>query len=649
MQVLKHEKIVLWSVLLIFKTTVWCAAQQTGADCPPLSTDPESLSCRMEEAWQLFYKKEYDQTLALLHRMGKYTAPQSLLNAHRMKLMGIVYWEKIKDDSCYSYTEAAARIYLAQNNFAYASSAYKTLGAVMNRKVELEKAAPLFYKAIDLAEQAGSDSLKINPFMNLADVFGQLGDPIKERSYISKAYALSKKYKHRMAISITGSDLIFCYIEASMLDSARHLAQEVLKDMKDNRALKACGHLAMAIWETAQGNWDAANRNYLQIKTDSTISEYHRITFSNSYAKFLKKRKLYKEARPIFEDVITLAKHYKQRDLLYAASKEYYGMLEATKDYKRAFEIVKLNTEVRDSVYTLETQEKIRELNIKYETVEQERLLQASRVELAEQTNQRNLLLGGVILIALLGGGIVLRQRYRIQLADKTHEQESELAKQKLESLRQEQNFLAFRSMVAGEEAERNRLAKELHDGLGGMLSNLKLTLTNRNNGSGETPAMETVKLVDNASNELRRIAQNMMPESLARFGLISALEDLCADIESHTKLQTCFQHYGVREPLPQNMILPLYRIVQESLNNVVKHSNAREAMVQLIGDEHVLHLTIEDDGNGFLPEYALESGGSGLKNLQSRVAFLNGTIEFDSMPGDGTAINIDIPMPKEL
>jgi two-component system, NarL family, sensor kinase len=84
------------------------------------------------------------------------------------------------------------------------------------------------------------------------------------------------------------------------------------------------------------------------------------------------------------------------------------------------------------------------------------------------------------------------------------------LAKQKLENLKREQDFMAFRSMVAGEEAERNRLAKELHDGLGGMLSNLKLTLTNRNNGQNDV--METVEMVDKAATELRRIAHNMIP-----------------------------------------------------------------------------------------------------------------------------------------
>jgi signal transduction histidine kinase len=180
------------------------------------------------------------------------------------------------------------------------------------------------------------------------------------------------------------------------------------------------------------------------------------------------------------------------------------------------------------------------------------------------------------------------------------------------------------------------------------MLSNLKLTLTNRNLCISETDLQETVKIVDKASAELRRIAQNMMPEALVKFGLIAALEDLCAELESHARIQTSFQHYGLSEPLPSHMTLPLYRIVQEALNNVVKHAQASEVMVQLIRQDDALHLTIEDNGTGFQRETTLENGGSGLKNLQSRTLFLNGHIEFDSAPGAGTAINIDIPLRKE-
>lgn len=623
-------------------------AQQRTQPCDPLSPKQESIACRLSEADKLVKDKQLDKAIALLQKIAGYTANQPLLEGHRLSGLGNAYWEKKDPDSCYLYAEAAARIYLDIRHLAGAATAYKTMGAVMMRKVQLDKAAPLLYKSIELADQAGLDSLKALPYMNLAYLFGQLGDMRKRREFISIAHALSKKYKNQKMISITGMNLAMYYVEASMLDSARLFAEQTLREMKDNRNLRACSYFSLALWETAQGNPDAANQYYIKIKNDNGISDYHRIGYLQGYANFLKDRKMYREAKPVYEDVMAQAGQSGQTDLLYAVLSDFHPMLEKMKDYRRAYEVAREHILLHDSIYNIQVEEKVREINVKYEIAEKERALQVSKLELAENTNQRNLLLGGLVLIGLLGTIVVLRQRYRIQLAEKLHEREAELAEQKIERLHREQSYLALKSMVAGEDAERNRLAKELHDGLGGMLSNLKLTLTNRNNCLDDMNCLETVKVVDKASMELRRIAQNLMPEALAKFGLIAALEDLCADLESCAKLQTSFQHYGLREPLPRSMALPLYRIVQESLNNVVKHSGATEVMVQLVREGNALHLTIEDNGIGFQCEQALENGGSGLKNLQSRVAFLNGSIEFDSEPGAGTAINIDIPVPIE-
>ncbi|MBV6441042.1 MAG: sensor histidine kinase [Haliscomenobacteraceae bacterium CHB4] len=647
MQSRVNARSVFLPLLLLAKMTFWCGAQSDAPICAPLSSQQESIDCWLKKADRLLKNKQLDEAALLLQKLEGYTADQPLLEAHRLNQWGNFYWRKNDFDSSYVYKSRAARIYLEIKHLSGASATYEELGALMIRKVELDKAAHFLYKAIELADQAGLDSLKAVPFMNLSNVFGQLGDGEKERAFLLQSHILAKKYKNQRLITITGADLATCYIEASMLDSARHFALHILREMQNNHALKACSYYSLALWETSQGNWEAANQYYLKIKNDSNISDYYRIGYLQGYANFLKARKLYAKAKPVYEDIMDRAKKSGQNDFLFVAYREYYPMLEEMKDYRRAYEVAKEYIVFHDSVHNIGVEEKVREINVKYETAEKERALQASKLELAEHTNQRNLLLGGMILIGLLGMIVVLRQRYRIQLAAKLHEQEVELAKQKIERLHQEQSYLALQSMVTGEDAERNRLAKELHDGLGGLLSSLKLTLTNRNNCLDDANCRETVHIVDKASMELRRIAQNLMPEALSKFGLIASLEDLCADVESHAKIQTSFQHYGIREPLPQSMVLPLYRIVQESLNNVVKHSQATEVVVQLIQQDYDLHLTIEDNGVGFQPEKALGNGGSGLKNLQSRVTFLDGSIEFDSAPGAGTSINIAIPITK--
>ncbi len=648
MQISANIRAALLPLLLTCCVAVWGGAQQNNPPCGPLSAKHESMNCWLAEARRLLKGKKPDSALLILRNMEKFSAGQPLLEGHRLSLLANVCWAKNKFDSCFNYAEASARIFLNIKHLAGASAAHKTMGAALIRKMAPDKAAPYLYKAIELADQAGLDSLKALPYMDLAYIAGQMGDQQKRRTFSRLAYDIAQKYKDHLISTVTGMSLAMGYIEASMLDSARMLAERTLREMQHNRQLMACSYYSLALWETAQGNWEAANRYYLKIKNDESIDAYHRTAFLQGYANFLQDRKLYRKAKPVYEDVMEQARNSGQTDLLYNVAIAYHPMLESMKDYKRAYEVAKYHIRFHDSVYNIQVEEKVREINVKYETAEKERLLQVSKAELAEHTNQRNLLFGGFILVGLLGLTVALRQRYRIKLADKMREQEAEIAQQKIDRLQREQSYLALKSMVAGEEAERNRLAKELHDGLGGMLSSLKLTLTNRKLCISEADLHETVKIVDKASAELRRIAQNMMPEALAKFGLVAALEDLCADLESLTGLQTTFQHYGLREPLPRSMALPLYRITQELLNNVVKHAGANEVILQLIRQDDALHLTIEDNGSGFQLEKALANGGSGLKNLQSRVDFLNGNIEFDSTPGAGTTVNITIPVPKE-
>ncbi len=228
-------------------------------------------------------------------------------------------------------------------------------------------------------------------------------------------------------------------------------------------------------------------------------------------------------------------------------------------------------------------------------------------------------------------------------------EKEKMIQQQRINELEKEKQLAASESVLKGQEEERKRLAKDLHDGLGGMLSGIKYSFSNMKENILMTPENQraferSMDMLDSSINELRRVAHNMMPESLIRFGLETSVRDICRDITDSGALNVNFQSIGLNElKTEQQVQIIIYRIVQELLNNVMKHAVAQNALVQLIYNDKKLHITVEDDGQGFDTSKLEFSKGIGFSNLKSRVDYLGGTLEVISSFGKGTTVDIEL------
>lgn len=225
--------------------------------------------------------------------------------------------------------------------------------------------------------------------------------------------------------------------------------------------------------------------------------------------------------------------------------------------------------------------------------------------------------------------------------------QNIELQEQKIKELESEKQILASQAIVKGQEEERSRLAKDLHDGLGGLLSGVKHSIINMKENmiiSGDHASVfeKSLNLIDTASRELRRVAQNMMPEALAKFGLETALNDYCAACCTPT-LKVVFTSYGNDITIDKPSSIIIYRIIQELVNNAVKHSDATQVMVQMVKGEDWITLGVEDNGKGFDTSLLSQSPGSGWSNIKSRVDYLKGNIDIKSQKDTGTSVSIEI------
>ncbi len=208
-------------------------------------------------------------------------------------------------------------------------------------------------------------------------------------------------------------------------------------------------------------------------------------------------------------------------------------------------------------------------------------------------------------------------------------------------------------SMLEGQETERRRLAKELHDGIGPLMSTIKLNLDGvKTELSDKLPkaakkiaAME--ELVQTVATDLRSISHALMPSALIDFGLVTALQNLCMKANEIGETSVEFYHSGVKERLQPNMALGLFRITQELLNNAFKYAQAKTIHVQLIQHKDSIMLTVEDDGVGFAPEKLKElvDKGIGLQNIQTRTQTLGGTVNIETQLGQGVMTTIEIPI----
>lgn len=227
-------------------------------------------------------------------------------------------------------------------------------------------------------------------------------------------------------------------------------------------------------------------------------------------------------------------------------------------------------------------------------------------------------------------------------------EVEKRNVEQTLKIQNERQEFERYRVIAEAREAERSRIAKDLHDGIGGLLSGVRISLANIQSRlnlkqDDELIFERSMDMLDGSMQELRRVAHAMSPPSLEVFGLKTALRDYVETVNSMKTVKTIFQAIGDERRFEKEQELIIYRVIQELINNVFKHAQATECLVQVSYLSDYLSITVEDNGKGF--DMNKESNGMGWSNIRQRVEFLKGTFDLHSSSSSGTSVQINIPL----
>lgn len=373
--------------------------------------------------------------------------------------------------------------------------------------------------------------------------------------------------------------------------------------------------------------------------------------FSANRLKFAKYQTLthqnkYQEAAVVLEELLQSPYMVATDKKLYY--KEIYSIYTKLGNNKKAIHWASVYIAYSDSLHESGFKKSLVELERKYNNVENEQKilkLQAEKEKaLLTAKNNRllNWLLGiaSVSLFSLLSFGWLYYKKNK-----KLAEQKEINYQQQLEEVNQRQQAAFTKALMEGEEKERKRLAGDLHDGLGGMLSGVKMNLsrlvnTNKEN-SMNNDLYKVIDQIDFSVNELRRIARNMMPESLLHLGLEASLKDMCHEITG-TETAVDFQAFNISKEIPAEMQVTIYRLIQELVTNALRHAAATEILVQCSQTENTFFITVEDNGKGFDTGSIGTHKGIGLSNVKRRVEYLKGKLDIVSTKGEGTDINIE-------
>jgi signal transduction histidine kinase len=415
-------------------------------------------------------------------------------------------------------------------------------------------------------------------------------------------------------------------------------ALQIFTELDDKRSMMHCYEFIGSV-HYSEGDFDKAIESYRKaISIGAAIgNKRSAATLYTNFSEALFRKGRTTEALQYVQTAISDHRENGRRDQLV---KSYILLAEiesALGHHKDAYRYQAMVTELKDSLLNESSAKAMAEMQTKYETGIKD--LEIARQDQAIKRKQAQLLLALISIAAVIILSVLLYNRYRLR----------QKALHDAAMLRQQE--LRNHAIIEAEEKERIRIARDLHDGVGQQLSAVKMNLSALETEfpagdiAREDKMRSALALVDEAVKEVRAVSHNMMPNALLRSGLSTAVREFVNRISATDALKVDLQIVGLNDRLEGVTETVLYRVLQECVSNIVKHAQAGRIAIQLIRHDKHLNMLIEDNGRGFDTSRSNDFAGIGLRNIISRVQYLGGQVEFDSTPGRGTTVVVNVPL----
>ncbi|MCB0634598.1 MAG: sensor histidine kinase [Saprospiraceae bacterium] len=529
---------------------------------------------------------------------------------------------------------------------------YNNLAQIYRRDGQRDSAFYYWSEAEKEYEAAGYPYEVWRVCLGLGQIFSEKGDLVNGEQYLRKAYDIAANGDNRIDQGYTLFHLGSFYFSTenfSKLEEVKAIWDERQAARSTSREIMELPEHTSMLYLFGQTDKDAIPR----LQRAAQFYREKNAIFSEAWVLenlgiFLIRAQRNAEGEAALEEALDIFQRNGSKVRIGAVRYQLYQHYQSVGAYEKSLQMLVAYSQLKDSLRSEEIEDNLAQLQVQYETEKKEQLLRIQDLELKQKTQERNLLLGASVLLGLLALSIFLGYRQRLRANQQLSAQEAELQDQRIRQLEQENHLLSLTAMIEGQESERQRIAQDLHDGIGGLLTTVKAHFYAIQEQVEKLQQLNIYKktndLIDEACQEVRRISQNMMPRSLQLLGLRGAIEDLATQLR-HSGLACELEIIGLPEDMDQTRSVMLYRIIQELCQNISKHAAAENVFIQLLGHGSELSLIVEDDGRGF--DYNRVKGSSpslGLKNIESRVKFLKGSLEVDSVIDEGTTVMIQIP-----
>ncbi|EDP71641.1 hypothetical protein FBALC1_04117 [Flavobacteriales bacterium ALC-1] len=512
---------------------------------------------------------------------------------------GVIYSQKGDLQTSLEEFYKANALAEATNNLEMAGTTLNSIGIVYNDLEKYEEAIEAFKKVLVIYGELGIKT------EHLGDVYNGLASSYKYQ----KKYKEAEIYFNRALDNYKELNSNFGVAIANFHKGLIYNEQKQFK--------KALTFFSIAYDLQKSNGFDSE-----LVKTISSFSEAHFELKNYEKSELLLNEGLH----------LDIENKISAKDLYF----ELYRTNEKKSNFQKALRFHEQYVIYKDSVYNEENIKSINLLQKQFETEKKNKEIIEQKLELNEQEaeiqkqNTQIIYITGIALFLLVAGlliWLVYRQKQRRK-------------NQEILTLKREFQIKTLESLIEGEEKERFRIAKELHDGVNGDLSAIKYKLSSLLEVNNKV-IKEAITMIDDSCEQVRAISHNLVPPSLEDFSLVEAVETYCDNMNRIHPLELSFLHIGDEISLSKKAEINIFRIIQELVTNALKHAKASEISVQISYQNKTIQVTVEDDGVGFIKQ-EVEGKGIGLNNIESRIQYLEASVDFVSNT-QGTSYTFEI------
>lgn len=540
--------------------------------------------------------------------------------------IGIIYLNQEHYEVALEHFEESASMNIKGSSYAIAIN---NIGVVKKKQGKFEEAITFFQKSLGACQEIGDEYCSLTPLGALASTYLELADLNLALEATEKIIKVQEKLGLDQDLMVSHNRMGLIYNQKEEYDLAvwyYHKSLKKARELHSGHTPYIYANLSKALANNGQFEEALENSIIFYEMRDSIYSQEHKIRTEELLTRYeTEKRK---------KEIALLRKDQKLKENELEKKQALYNR-----------ELLKNELEEQENKYKM--LEKNREIGfLKKDTEIQKARIENNQQELERQTFIRNIAIICAILIFLPTFVLMVVYQQKVRNKELLALKTEEVNKQQTLELLRAYEIKTIRASIEGQEKEKQRLAKELHDGVAGTLAGIKMRFQALEMSREENKQLQDlVRSVDDVYREVRTISHHLTPPGMLQYSFVAFIKKYLNEISQGSDFEMEYIFYGEKglNQLNDDVKVELYRILQELISNIIKHAKADFVEVQLIKDGKQVTLIVEDRGKGF--DMQLKSAGLGLNSIKSRVDALGGERYIDSLPGRGTLVNVEIPV----